>query len=270
MIEEKGSTDGPLHRRAAGSGGGGDLSVGVYGLGRFGRFWAEQLARHPGLRVYGYSRSPKEPPPGVCLIQEEALLRQPVVILCVAISAMKEVLRRIGPRLAPGTLLMDTCSVKVYPARLMEQYLPEEVQILATHPMFGPDSGREGLQDLPLVYSPLRMEEPEQNRWRGIFQGMGLRVIGLTPEEHDREAAFTQGITHFIGRTLADLELQPSRMATAGYRQLFTIMQQTCQDPWQLFLDLQQYNPYTPDMRRRLHQSLQRTLGALGDSIDGD
>lgn len=246
------------------------LSVGIYGLGRFGSFWASSLARHPRLTVKGCSRRPKEPPPGVELVSRQELLQQDVLILCVSISAMKEVLRTLGPELSPRTVVMDTCSVKVYPSRLMEQYLPRENPLIATHPMFGPDSARQGLKDLPLVFSPLRGPLEIHRRWENIFRELQLQVIPMTPDQHDREAAFTQGITHFIGRTLADLHLEPSEIGTAGYRQLFTIMQHTCNDPWQLFLDLQQYNPYTPDMRHRLHRSLQKILGSLGDSIDSD
>ena len=40
---------------------------------------------------------------------------------------------------------------------------------------------------------------------------MGLVIQEMTTHEHDREAAYTQGITHFIGRTLNELNLHPSR-----------------------------------------------------------
>lgn len=85
----------------------------------------------------------------------------------------------------------------------------------------------------------------------------------MSAEEHDREAAFTQGITHFIGRVLKDMNLKPSPIATMGYRKLLEIVEQTCNDPWQLFLDLQQYNPYTKEMRNQLQTSFQRILSSL-------
>jgi prephenate dehydrogenase len=99
--------------------------------------------------------------------------------------------------------------------------------------------------------------------WKETFASLGLRVVQMSAEEHDREAAFTQGITHVIGRVLKDMDLQPSPIATVGYKKLLEIVDQTCNDPWQLFLDLQQYNPYTRQMRQKLQNSFQRILTKL-------
>lgn len=44
-------------------------------------------------------------------------------------------------RLKRSTLFVDVLSVKEFPKRLLLRQLPREVDILCTHPMFGPDSG---------------------------------------------------------------------------------------------------------------------------------
>lgn len=242
------------------------MLIGVYGLGRFGAFWAAQLAVH--FPVVAWSRDSSRPvPDGVTRVEEAEVLAADVLVLCVAISAMEEVLRHIAPRIGAGTLVMDTCSVKVHPARLMERLLPESNPILATHPMFGPDSGRNGLEGLPLVFSPVRLSVDSTDFWRRNFKAMGLKVVEMTPEQHDREASYTQGITHFIGRVLGELELKPSEIATAGYSDLLDIVRQTCNDPWRLFIDLQKYNPYTGAMRRDLHDAITMMLDKF-DSIE--
>jgi len=229
--------------------------IGIYGLGRFGSFYASQLAGR--LAVKAYTRNPERPvPAGVARIGEDELLALPVVILCVAISALPEVLRRIAPRLRPGTLVMDTCSVKTLPSAWMREELPPGVEILATHPMFGPDSAGEGLSGLPLILCPVRVSGEKLEQWRGFFSSLGLKVLIMDPDRHDREAAFTQGLTHYLGRVLYELDLKPSSMASVGYQRLLQIIEQTCNDSWQLFLDLQQYNPYTKQMRRALDLSL--------------
>jgi prephenate dehydrogenase len=86
-----------------------------------------------------------------------------------------------------------------------------------------------------------------------------LKVLKITPEEHDKIGAYTQGVTHFIGRVLSRLNLEPHSMGTKGYHALLEIMQQTCNDPFQLFLDLQNYNPYTSVMRDELHRAFLET-----------
>ena len=242
------------------------VSVGVYGLGRFGSFWASQLSNH--VTVKGYSRNPDHLPAGVIRVDEDELLASPVLILCVAISAMKDVLTRISARIAPGSLVMDTCSIKVYPVELMREILPDSVSLLATHPMFGPDSANGGLSGLPLVMCPVRAAEKTVQFWNDFFRHLGLHVHVMTPEDHDREAAFTQGVTHFIGRVLAAVDLRESKISTLGYRKLLEIIEQTCNDSWQLFLDLQRYNPYTRQMRSTLNRSLSRLHAELDATLD--
>ena len=53
----------------------------------------------------------------------------------------------------------------------------------------------------------------------------------MTPDEHDREAAFTQGVAHYIGRVLSDLGVRRSPIGTVGYNKLLEIVEQTCNDP---------------------------------------
>ena len=103
--------------------------------------------------------------------------------------------------------------------------------------------------------------------WRGYFNSMGLKVVEISPEQHDEEAAYSQGITHFIGRVLGELDLKGSSIGTTGYHDLLDIVRQTCNDPWRLFVDLQQYNPYTALMRQDLHQAINVMLERF-DSIE--
>jgi prephenate dehydrogenase len=237
-------------------------AIGIYGLGRFGSFWARLLARY--LPVSAYSRSAeRETPEGVRRVGEEEALSQPVVIFCVAISAMEDVLGRARRMLAPEALVMDTCSVKSHPVDLMQKLLPGTCSILGTHPMFGPDSGRNGVSGLPLILCPARLAAREQEWWRQFFASMGCAVSVMSPDEHDREAAFTQGVAHYIGRVLSDLGVKKSPIATVGYNKLLEIVEQTCNDPFQLFLDLQRYNPHTREMRARLEESLRAVMAAI-------
>ncbi len=238
------------------------MTIGIYGLGRFGSFWAGLLAR--SAEVCAYSRSAERAtPPGVRRVGEDEVLAQPALMLCVAISSMEEVLARTRGRLRPGAVVMDTCSVKTHPVALMQRLLPESVFALGTHPLFGPDSARAGAAGLPMILCPARLPAAELGRWREFFSSLGLRVTVMTPDEHDREAAFTQGVAHYIGRVLSDLGVRRSAIGTVGYNKLLEIVEQTCNDPWQLFLDLQRFNPHTREMRGRLEASLRSVAAAI-------
>lgn len=242
------------------------MRIGVIGTGRFGKFWAELLAKRH--MVITYNRSEREVPSGCRAGSLEDAAATEAVFLCVAISSLRPVLMNLAPHVRPGTVVLDTCSVKVYPTRLMADILDDRIECIGTHPMFGPDSARDGIAGLPLVYAPVRSSAATADAWRDEFESMGLAVTRLSPDAHDREAAFTQGVTHFVGRVLADMDLAPSAISTVGYRQLLSVMEQTCNDPYQLFEDLQRLNPYTTEMRRRLQHSLNRVLSALESHLD--
>ena len=78
----------------------------------------------------------------------------------------------------------------------------------------------------------------------------------MTPDTHDRLAAKTQGVTHFLGRTLKEFGIQKTNLDTQGFRDLIDLVDQTCHDTWELYTDLQLYNPYTNSMIEKLKNSV--------------
>lgn len=238
------------------------MNVGVYGLGRFGSFWAKQLAKHNN-KVFGYSRSNKDEIEGVTLVSEEEVLSQPVIYFCVAISSFESVMDKVSPKIKKGSIVLDTCSVKLHPAKVMKDKLPKSVYSIATHPMFGPDSGKNGVKGLPLVINPINCPKEKYEEILSDLKSWELDILEMTPDAHDREAAWSQGITHFVGRVLDELALQPTLLATTGYNRLMSIVEQTCNDPLQLFYDLQKYNPYAKQMRMGLKGSLDYVMQQL-------
>ena len=258
------------------------MRVGVYGLGRFGYVWAKLLAEYRPLKsapsngaghrepqeleVWAYNRSPQAPvPPHVRHVSLEELATCDALFLCTAISALKPVLQSLLPHLSSSNAItiLDTCSVKCYPAEMMTQMLPSYTQLIGTHPMFGPDSFSEThstMHKLPIVYCPIRALPETIDFWRDCFTNMNLDVIEMSSKEHDKEAANTQGITHFIGRLLSHLSLTDSAIGTLGYRRLLQVIDQTCKDPYQLFVDLQQYNQYSTEMRTRLRAAFEKII----------
>ena len=238
------------------------MKAAVYGLGRFGSFWAECLYK-AGCEVIAYSRSEHPLPEGVRKADEDEVLTAPVLFFCVAISSFESVLKRVGSRIGRDTIVMDTCSVKIMPSEWMKENIPSDRTIIATHPMFGPDSGRNGVKGLPLVMCPVSPVGKGYEEMKLFFLSMGLDVLEMSAEKHDEEAAYSQGVTHFVGRTLSQMGMKPTPIATQGYRNLMTIVEQTCNDPMQLFYDLQRYNPYAKEMRLSLQVAIEKVLNAL-------
>ena len=239
-------------------------TVGIVGLGRFGSFWAEFLSKD--FEVAGYSMSPI-PSPACPLLPLEEVCARATVFLCVPIRAVPEALEQIAPLVAPGTLVADTCSVKALPARWMQERLKPATKILATHPMFGPESAKFGLDGLPIVLSRIRIPEDEFAFWKGYFNGRKLAVVEMAPDEHDREAAKTQALTHMVGRVLSRLGVADSPIGTLWYRRLVSICRQVDKDSPELFSDMQHLNPFAAEVRQEFDRVWRETSAELDSEL---
>jgi prephenate dehydrogenase len=51
---------------------------------------------------------------------------------------------------------------QVHARNVMLDVLPEDSDILCTHPMFGPESGKFGWQGLPFLYEKVRISDNER------------------------------------------------------------------------------------------------------------
>lgn len=238
--------------------------VSVYGYGRFGKLWADILAKSFQVKVYSRrGLHPEEVNPGIEIADSKEIFVCDALFFCVAISAFEDLLQDCAALCGKETVFFDTCSVKVLPARWMQTWLPEGSEIIATHPMFGPDSYLKTEKKLPMVMCNISARQETFNYWADYFSSLSMRVESMSAEEHDQMTAYSQGITHYVGRLFADLQLQPTRIDTLGYQTLLEVMAQTCNDSWQLFLDLQSYNPYSKRMRDDLQKSIDNINKAL-------
>lgn len=189
------------------------------------------------------------------------------VVLAVPISAVPETLDRIRPLLEPGAVVIDTCSVKVRPIEWMLQRLPESVEVLGTHPLFGPDSGRDGIVGLKVVLCPARVSEGTVENVRAFLESLGLVVLVTTPEEHDRQMALTQAIFHLLAQAFARLGWGLSPIATPGPEAFLRLVRTVQNDTRQLFIDMERQNPFAAEYRRRFLDELERLDAELRQEV---
>ena len=210
-------------------------NVGMIGYGRFGKVLADMLRPHFPVTIYDKNQS---------LDSLDTVLAADTLFIAVPIRHFEETINSIAPRLQRGTTLIDVCSVKLHPVSVMKNYLSNEIDIIATHPLFGPDSIHER-KNLKIVMHSVRDTYSRYPFWKNFFSQQHLSIIEMSPEEHDRYAAVSQSITHFIGRCLQETNAQSTPIDTIGFKQLLSVMEQTCHDSIELFGDLLHYNPYS-------------------------
>ena len=223
--------------------------AGIIGYGRFGRVLADLLSKKYKVIVYDVQDVANEEGIEICSLEE--VLECILVFIAVPIRAFEDIIKEIATYKLYNITIIDVCSVKVYPVEMMKKHLPDHLGIIASHPHFGPDS-YSPFRELKATICPVRDVYKRANDVKEIFESESIITVEMTPDEHDRTAASSQGVTHFIGRVLNESGVRSTNMNTMGFNELLSVIEQTCNDSWDLFKDLQRYNPYTNDMINKL------------------
>lgn len=244
------------------------LKIAIIGFGNFGQFLAKTFVRQ-GHTVLAHSRSDYFDVArklGVSFFQDPHDLCEEhpeVVLLCSSILSTKSVLKSLPfQRLRRNTLFVDVLSVKEFPRNLFLEVLPAEFDIICTHPMFGPESGKNGWAGLPFVYDKVRILNDEYraarcSKFLDIFSREGCRMVEMSCAEHDRYAAESQFITHTMGRVLERFGLESTEINTKGYETLLNLVENTAGDSFDLYYGLFVYNKNAMEQLERLDMAFE-------------
>lgn len=230
--------------------------IGIIGFGQFGQFMAQHLAPFFDVTVCDNAERQIEAERiGVKWGNIEMVSSKPIVVFAVPLNTFTHVLQRAAPFLKPNALCLDVCSVKIKPIKLMIEHLPETVEIIGTHPLFGPQSGREGIEGMRIALCPVRTTQAEKIE-DFLAKKLRLKVFRRTPEEHDEEMAHVQALTHFVARALDELHVEESELATVSYEELMKAARLVSEDSWELFQTIQRGNPFADTKRKAFIEKL--------------
>jgi len=190
-----------------------------------------------------------------------------VVLVTVPIEVTVSVIREVGPHIKDGALFLDDTSVKTQACRAMEKFSGRNVEVVGTHPVFGPRVS--GIDGQTFVLTPVRGK-----KWLGWLQEKlekhKAKIVISTPEEHDRIMAVVQGLTHFTyistGKTLQELgiDVKRSRQFSSPIYELMLDMigRIIGQDP-RLYAEIQMQNPEV----LKVHKAFIRTASKLSSIV---
>jgi prephenate dehydrogenase len=173
-----------------------------------------------------------------------------LVILAVPVAAIPEAVASLRPHLKAGAIVLDVGSVKIGPALAMEAALPDDVEIIGTHPLFGPQSARDGLAGLKIALCPIRGKSTPRIA-AFLRHVLKLKVIVTTADAHDREVAMVQGLTHLIAKILVRMEPLPRTMTTASFDLLMQATEMVRYDAPNVFMAIERANPHAKAVRDR-------------------
>jgi arogenate dehydrogenase (NADP+), plant len=289
------------------------LTIGIIGFGRFGQFIAKTFARHGTIVVtsrsdytniandMGVTYVPLDDPDSFLAKDLD------VIIMAVSILSFESTVKNLVPALeahvardGKGPLLVDVLSVKEHARDILLKYLPPECDILCTHPMFGPDSGRNGWNNLNFVYEKTRMdklvfdpntpsgskndtfwdttgkrhsihEDSEAHiqsidrveRFLSIWEEEGCRMVPMSCKAHDEYAANSQFITHLMGRILGAQGLSMTPIDTKGFESVLQLVDSTTADSFELFYGLYKYNTNSMATIQQLKSAMDNVVDNL-------
>jgi prephenate dehydrogenase len=233
-------------------------AIGIVGAGRFGSYLAAQLT------CVGYEVQSADVRTDAATYEQDLVraCRASTVIYAVPIRAFEQAILDTRAYLAPQSVVMDVCSVKMVPCAMLERHLPGR-PIVGTHPLFGRESapltcaGQRVAVCVPESVKGTALGNVASTRATELFTTLGLTIVPCTAADHDLQIARSQFLTHFIGRGAERSGVGRVALSTKSHDDLMDIIDVVCHDSIELFEDMAKFNPMTTSVRAEFLGALQ-------------
>lgn len=229
-------------------------SLGIIGYGDFGKILYKYL--RPYFRILIHSSKKLSPKLPQCDLEQ--VIGAKFVIVAIPAQYYEQFFSLHGSKFRSPTTVIDVASIKLKPISDMLKLLPSDIQILATHPMFGPQSiAKNGLAGQRIMMNNVRIKNVDYNRIKNfLIQNFQLKIIETSPQKHDLAMAYVQGLSHYIGRLMDIMAIPESQLTTQAYEDLIDMRRIQGQDSWDLFKSIMQTNPYTADVNLKFKKAI--------------
>lgn len=220
-------------------------TIAIIGYGDFTKLMIKHLKRHFKIVVASRSHKPGTKLGGVKFVSNEDALAQKVIIPSIPAQALESFFAENKQHINERALVVDVCSVKANPVKVLQKVLPSSVEILATHPLFGPASSKNGIKGNKIMLHQTRLPDAKYQKIKKfLYKKLGLKIIECTPEEHDKMMAYSQGLSHYIGRAMQEMNIPNTELSTVAYEDLLDMKKVQGGDSWDLFYSIMHENPY--------------------------
>ncbi len=207
----------------------------IIGLGLIGGSLGLSIKRHRFAReVVGVSRRRKTLTRAlkigavdrVTLNSTEGIKDADLIILATPILKIIDIFKRIKENLKEGCIVIDVGSTKNFVSRKIEKEIPECVSYVGCHPMAGSEKKGIDFARSDLFkgnYCILTRTRDTQReallKIRKFWEGLGMKVVIISPEKHDRIISSLSHLPHAVSvaliNSLNNLEL---KLSSGGLR----------------------------------------------------
>lgn len=236
------------------------ISVGVVGQGAFGKFILKALPNYCKYKTYDNNQSNPETNSTF-----DEVLDVDILIIAIPLFSFDNFFKKAKGKIKPQTLVIDICSVKVSPTGYMNKYLSNHKNIFLTHPLFGPQSVVDNFEGHTLIVTDI-IGEKAKSVLNYCEKDLGLKIMKMTAEEHDKTMAHVHALTFFTARGLGDLKLPKVTFQTPSYNEILDLIALDDTHSEDLFRTIQLGNPYAKEIRERFIN----TLTEINQSLSTD
>ncbi|KPV63562.1 MAG: prephenate dehydrogenase [Candidatus Bathyarchaeota archaeon BA2] len=228
------------------------MKVAIIGAGKMGR-WFTRFFLEEGDSVVVSSRSEGK----LLKLREEfgieiasnvnAVKKADRVLICVPIENFEEVVKEIHSHVRSEQVVMDICSIKEIPVKIMHEYIKAGIT-LGTHPVFGP--GVKSIKNQNFILTPtVEKEEVFAENFKSWLEERGANVFIMSPRRHDELMSVVLGLPHFLGLVVCDTLLdygnllEMKKVAGASYKMLLTLAEAVASEETGFYASLQMTLP---------------------------
>jgi prephenate dehydrogenase len=148
-----------------------------------------------------------------------------LIVVCTPVDHIVEDIRTAAQSARPGTLITDAGSVKQGVCGSAGK-LPPSVTFIGSHPIAGSEKQGCAHADADLFVERVSVLTPiaetpraEIARLAAFWQALGMSVVELSPEVHDRALAQTSHVPHVVAAALAaTLETDNAELTAGGFQ----------------------------------------------------
>ena len=228
------------------------MKVAIIGAGKMGR-WFTKFFLEEGDSVIVSSRSEGR----LLKIRDEfgveitnninAVKNADRVLICVPIEDFETVVKEIHSHVRPDQVVMDICSIKEIPVKIMHEYIKTGTT-LGTHPVFGP--GVKSIKNQNFILTPIDDKEKMfAEEFKSWLEERQANVFIMSPRKHDDLMSVVLGLPHFLGLVVCDTLLdyadflETKRVAGASYKMLLTLAEAVASEETGFYTSLQMNLP---------------------------
>lgn len=243
------------------------LQIGIIGFGTFGQFLARRFVKQHKVRCTDQlDKSADAANIGVDYFASydmaNFLKGIDVLVLAVPLVEFENVVLSLPTDSLRGKLVVEVCPLSSHPKAILLRHLDQDIDIISSHPMFGP-----GVHDdpystatwdgRPFVYEKVRVTDVRRcDTFLEIFGEARCQMVEMTAEQHDTSTADAEFVTHLTGRLLDHQLLPPTPVTSKEYAALCDLADMTSSDSFDLFFGMFKFNERAKEHLNKMRDNL--------------